>query len=172
MANPYVSEIRMFGTNFAPKGWALCNGQLLSIQQNTALFSLIGTLYGGNGTTTFGLPDLQGRVPIHQGNGAGLSPYVVGQRGGVESDTLTVGQMPAHNHLVNATHDTSSHDRPGEKYLGMASTPIYVTTPVSMETMSPSMISIAGGSQPLSIVQPYLAITLCIALVGIFPSRS
>src|SRR5580658_742842 len=113
MGTPYVGEIRMFGFGFAPQGWALCNGQLLPINQNQALFSLLGTTYGGDGRTTFALPDLQGRVPIHMGQGAGLSPYVMGQVGGVENVTLTIAQIPAHTHTVN-----------GQSSLGTLATPV------------------------------------------------
>lgn len=181
MANPYLGEIRMFAFNFAPQGWALCNGQTLSINQNQAVFALLGTLYGGNGTTTFQLPNLQSRVAIHQGQGAGLSPYVVGQQGGVENVTLTSGQMPAHNHLINCDDvpEDVNGSNPSGKFLGATydntGGPVDIysknLTPAPA-TMNPSMVAIAGGSQPHQNVQPYLAVTFCIALQGIFPSRN
>ena len=173
MSNPYLGEIRIFGFTFAPAGWALCNGQILSISQNTALFSLLGTTYGGNGQSTFALPNLQGRVPNHFGQGAGLSTYTQGQVGGVESVTLTVNQMPQHNHLVNATSDTAAAAGPSPKYLGHSpSTPIYVNVPTVVVQMSPGMISITGGSQAHENRQPYLTLNFCISLQGIFPSRN
>jgi microcystin-dependent protein len=173
MSDQYLAEIRQFAFNFAPVGWAFCNGQTLAISQNAALFSLLGTTYGGNGTTTFQLPNLQSRVAIHQGQGAGLSTYVIGQIGGVENVTLTVAQMPAHNHLVNAAGDLANHGSPNSKILGASDIPLYVTTPpTSPVTMSSTMIGIAGGSQSHPNIQPYLTLTFCIALVGIYPSRN
>src|SRR5215213_5859350 len=112
MADPYIGEIRMFAGNFAPRGWALCNGQLLSISQNTALFSLLGTMYGGNGQTTFALPDLRGRVPLHFGQGPGLSNYVEGEVGGTETVTLTTGEMPSHNHGANGNQAPGNSPSP------------------------------------------------------------
>jgi microcystin-dependent protein len=173
MATPYLAEIRTFAFNFAPAGWAFCNGQLLSISNNAAVFALIGTTYGGDGQTTFALPNLQSRVPIHQGQGSGLSSYIISQSGGVENVTLTVNQIPAHNHLVNAAGDLASHGSPNMKILGASDIPLYVVTPpTSPVTMSSTMISIAGGGQAHPNVQPYLTINFCIALEGIFPSRN
>ena len=178
MAEPYLGEIRMFGFNFAPQGWAMCNGQLLSISQNDALFALLGTFYGGNGTTTFGLPDLRSRVPIHQGEGSGLSQYVIGQYGGVENVTLTVGQTAAHTHLVYADGDVPSNNSPSPSGNALATFAtggdIYATAAGLKKavTMNPLMIAAAGGSQPHPNIQPYLVLNLCIALQGIFPSRN
>ena len=170
--DPFVGEIRMFGGNFAPQGWALCNGQLLPIAQNQALFAIIGTFYGGNGTSNFALPNLQGRVPIHQGAGSGLSPYTIGQSGGTEDVTLLVTQMPAHSHTVKAANNAGGSLTPGGNYLGQdqnQQASIYSGT--SDTTMNPQMIAAAGGSLPHTNIQPYLCINFIIALTGIFPSR-
>jgi microcystin-dependent protein len=177
MSEPFIGEIIMFGGNFAPRGWAMCNGQLLSISQNTALFSILGTSFGGNGTTTFGLPDLRSRVPIHQGQGPGLSPYVLGQQGGPENVTLLQNNMPIHTHLANAS--TINADQPSPAGAIWAS-PVDsqggagtgYTKQAANTTMAPNAIGNAGGSVPFSIVQPYLAVTFIIALQGIFPSRN
>lgn len=178
MADPYLGEIRMFGFTFAPQGWAFCNGQLLSITQNTALFSLLGTTYGGNGTTTFQLPDFRGRVPIHFGNGVGLSPYVEGQIGGVETVTLTLPQSASHTHLVYADGDVASNNSPSPSGNALATFAtggdIYATAAGIKKavTMNPEMIGAAGGGQPHPNIQPYLVVNFCIALNGIFPSRN
>lgn len=174
MADPFLGEIRMFGGNYAPNGWALCNGQILSIQENSALFSILSTMYGGNGQTTFALPNLQGRVPIGMGQGQGLSPYVEGQMGGAEQVTLTAQQMPAHSHSVQATETSSTSDPKG----AVPAHPLVSSAPASPygaspdgTTMNSAMIASAGGNQPVSIVQPYLAVNYIIALQGIYPSR-
>jgi microcystin-dependent protein len=171
--NPYLGEIRIFAFNFAPKGWAMCNGQLLAIQSNAALFSIIGTFYGGNGTSTFALPNLQSRVPIHQGQGQGLSPYNVGQIGGTESENLTVAQMPQHNHSLNATPANANNNRANGGTLASStnSTNIYSNTNPS-EAMNGASIGIAGSSQPHNNIQPYLAVNFCIAISGIYPPRN
>jgi microcystin-dependent protein len=165
----------MFGGNFAPSGWALCNGQLLSIAQYSALFAVIGTYYGGNGTTTFALPNMQSRVPIHWGQGAGLSSYVIGQMSGTENVTLLNTQMPIHSHLVNADGNGGGKNSPAGNFpgtvAGTAAEKMYSAGPGNT-TMSPTMIGNAGGNQPFPIVQPYLAVTFIIALNGIFPSRN
>ena len=173
MANQYLGEIRMVGFNFAPLGWALCNGQLLNISQNTALFSLIGTFYGGNGTSTFGLPNLQGRVPVHQGNN-GFASYVLGQLSGTENVTLLSNNMPIHNHLVNCNSAGGNQTTPGDGLLAVESTGTSsdYTTAAADSTMNPAMIGNAGGNVPFSIVQPYLCVNFIIALTGIFPSRN
>jgi microcystin-dependent protein len=172
MAEPFLGEIRMFGFQFAPTGWAMCNGQLLPISQNTALFSLLGTTYGGNGTSTFALPNLQSSVAIHQGQGVGLSPYVIGQNGGTENVTLTQGQMPLHGHTVNASGSPGANTRPAGGVLARATTDVYAAAPDGSTTMNPGTIGNAGGSQPHTNIQPYLVISFCIALQGIFPSRN
>jgi microcystin-dependent protein len=176
MSEPFIGEIRMFGGNFAPSGWALCNGQLLSISQYSALFSILGTSFGGNGQTTFALPDLRSRVPVQQGQGVGLSPYNIGQQGGSEQVTLLQTQMPAHNHIVNATSaDAAASTASGNLMAtptagrGQNAPQIYGTG--AAVTMGPTMIAPSGGSQPHENIQPYLCVTFIIALEGIYPSR-
>lgn len=172
MSEPFVGEIRMFGFNFAPQGWALCNGQTLPINQNQALFSLLGTTYGGDGTTTFALPDLQSRVAVHQGQSPGLSAYGIGQAGGAESVTLLPAQMPAHTHSVHASGGPAEAQRPGGRALARASTDIYVAKPDGSTVMNAGMLGDAGGSDPHPNIQPYLVLNFCIALQGIFPAQS
>lgn len=171
----YLGEIRMFAGNFAPVGWALCNGQLLAINQYTALFSILGTTYGGNGTSNFALPNLQGRVPIHWGTGTGLSPYTIGEMSGSQNVTLLSSQMPIHSHLVNADGGGGGKNVPTNNFPGTVSSSatekIYSAGPGNT-TMNPAMIGNAGGNQPFSIVQPFLCVTFIIALQGIFPSRN
>jgi microcystin-dependent protein len=181
MAEPFLGEIRMFGGNFAPNGWAFCNGQILSISQNSALFALLGTTYGGNGQTTFGLPNLQGQVPIHWGGAPSGSQYNVGQTGGTENVTLIQGQMPSHNHNVgvsSAAGDVTSpvNAIPAQVNTGNARSPVttamgYSNTPQN-GTMPANTVSMTGGSQPHPNMQPFLCVTFIIALNGIFPSRS
>ena len=171
--NPYLGEIRIFAFNFAPKGWAMCNGQLLAISSNTALFSLLGTYYGGNGQTTFALPDLRGRVPIHQGQGQGLSPYSVGQNGGTESVTLTTQQMPQHNHMANVVSGPqATAPRPSNAHPGNATSGSVYSTANPDSTFNQGFVSSQGGSQPHNNVQPYLTVTFCIATQGIYPPRN
>ncbi len=161
----------LFAGNYAPAGWALCNGQLLPIQQNAALFSLIGTTYGGDGQSTFGLPDLRGRAPIHVGQGPGLQNYVWGQKGGVEAVTLTSPEMPAHIHGFGqaCSSDPGGEESPANNYLGSQSPGIYSAT--SNAQMGAGTSSTAGGNQAHENRAPYLAINYCIALTGLFPSR-
>jgi len=174
MATPFIGQITLFAGNFAPRNWALCNGQLLSIAQNTALFSILGTTYGGDGRTTFGLPDLRGRVPIHPGQGPGLSSYQLGQQAGTENVTLLTNQLPAHSHAVNAVANGGNQASP------VGNLPAIESTGTSMDysnatatgQMSPGMIASAGGNQPVPVVQPYQCINFIIALQGIFPSRN
>ena len=164
----------MFAGNFAPRGWAFCNGQILAISQNTALFSILGTTYGGNGTTNFALPNLQSRVPIHPGQGPGLSLYNLGQAGGVEYVTLLTNQMPAHSHQVSGNSAGGNQASPGGGFPAVESTGTsmnYSGGPPDT-TMNPSMIGAAGGNQPFTILQPYLCVNFIIALTGIFPSRN
>lgn len=164
----------MFAGNFAPKGWALCNGQLLAIAQNTALFSILGTTYGGNGTTTFGLPNLQSRVPIHAGTGAGLSTYVLGQQAGVESVTLLTSQMPSHSHTVNAVASGGNQASPEGGSLAVESTgtSLDYSNAAPTSPMNPAMIAAIGNDQPHTNIQPYLVVNFIIALQGIFPARN
>ena len=177
MANPFVGEIRCFGFNFAPLGWALCNGQLLSISQNTALFSLLGTNFGGNGTTTFALPNLQGNVPMHWGNSGFNS--VIGEVQGGSTVTLTSNQIPIHNHAiisqVVATGGAAEHAATPSSGASIGpSNPdgLYNTLPTINATFSPSTIGVTGGSQPHDNMQPYLVLNFCIALQGVFPARN
>jgi microcystin-dependent protein len=180
MAEAFLGEIRMVGWNFAANGWALCNGQLMPISQYSALFSLLGTTYGGDGRQTFALPNLQGRVPIHQGTGLGLSPYAIGQASGSENITLLPAQMPQHNHLVGVSNQQGSVADPTNATLaqgnsGSSRSPVAVSDYVSTAAtgaLAPGTISMTGGSQPRSNIQPYLCINFIIALVGIFPSRA
>jgi microcystin-dependent protein len=171
--DPYLGEIRNFGFNFPPKGWATCAGQLLSIQANSALFSLLGTYYGGNGTTNFALPDLRGRVPINQGQGPGLTPRVIGEVAGQETHTLITQEMPMHNHLVSANPSADSATPAATFPANDSRSPsnIYNTT-TDGTLMNQAMIGPTGGSLPHNNIQPYLAGNFCIALVGIYPSRS
>ncbi len=186
--DPFLGEIIMFGGNFAPRGWALCNGQLLPISQNSALFSILGTTYGGDGRTTFALPDLRGRIPMHEGNGPGLTPVNLGQRGGAESVTLTVNEMPNHFHngstltgtstvpcneedgdtnnavgkvIGNATSGTPYNSEAADNNLGAVG-----TVAISGNTMA------TGGNRAFSIRNPYLGLNFIIALQGVFPSRN
>ena len=170
----YIGEIRMFAFNFAPQGWAFCQGQTLSISQNTALFSLIGTFYGGNGTSTFQLPDLRSRVPVNMGQGAGLNPYVLGQTSGAQQVTLQVGNLAPHSHTVNASDTTGIRINPANKIMAsVSSNPIYSENPATnIVSMNPMMISPTGSGTPFSILPPSLAINFCISLQGIFPSRN
>jgi microcystin-dependent protein len=166
MAEPFLSEIRIMSFNFAPKGWAMCNGQLLPINQNQALFSLLGTTYGGNGQTTFALPDLRARTPIHVGSGHSL-----GETGGEAAHTVTVAEMPGHIHALKASSVASGGvDNPAGMYLGSASNLFH--TPTNLTSMNPGTVTNTGGSQPHINVQPYLTLTFCIALQGIFPSHT
>jgi microcystin-dependent protein len=177
MSDQYVGEIRMFGGTFAPRGWALCAGQLMAISQNQALFAILGTTYGGDGVQTFALPDLRGRAPVHQGQGPGLSNYVLGEVIGKENNQLTVNQMPAHTHMVRCdsnTADTTLFD-PTNNYWSAQSAqqqglPFFSNT--KNQTMAPASVRVAGGSQPFEILQPLLCVTFIIALEGIFPSRN
>jgi microcystin-dependent protein len=174
MANPYLGEIRMFAGNFAPYEWALCNGQLLSISQNTALFSLLGTTYGGDGESTFGLPDLRSRAPVHVGQGTGLSNYVLGEQTGAEHVALSAGQMPIHNHVVNAVTTGGTQASPGGGYPAVESTGTslnYGAGPGNT-TMASGVVGNTGGTTPVPVIQPVLALTFIIALAGIYPSRS
>lgn len=175
MAAPFLAEIRMFAGNFAPRGWALCNGQILPISQNTALFSLIGTFYGGNGTSNFALPNLQGMAPMHQGNGPGLTPRVVGETGGSSSVTVLVTQVPPHSHVFNcgvgSKGETSAVAGQFNCDEAAGTTPIYATA-TDGSTMNPVMLQPTAASEPHENMQPYQCVNFIIALQGIFPARS
>jgi microcystin-dependent protein len=173
MAQPFIGEIRCCGFNFAPVGWAMCNGQLLAISQNEALFQLIGTTYGGNGVNTFALPDLRGRVPIHQGSFAGTT-YVLGQVAGVESVTLTTQELPAHSHPITATSNAATLKRPVTNtfYAASSSGNNFYESGTTLTALASNTVANAGGNQPHSNIQPYLTLNWCMALEGIFPSQA
>jgi microcystin-dependent protein len=169
MADPFVAEIRMFGFNFAPKGWAQCNGQLLPLSQNTALFSLLGTFYGGDGKSTFALPNLQGSVPVHQGQGSGLSEYFLGQQGGAQFVTLLQSEMPVHSHAFTASEDVVNESTPANFFFGAGET--RYAAPAAVTQMAPQTLAVAGGSLPHNNMMPYLVVNFCIAMQGVFPAR-
>ncbi len=172
MAEPYIGQIIMAGFNFAPRNYAFCDGRLIGIAQNSALFSLLGTTYGGNGSTTFAIPDLRSRVSVHQGQGPGLQSYLIGEAIGSENVTLLSSNMPSHNHIANAS-TAGGQENPSGNFPGTDTSVgalFYKTSPDV--TMNPQMVGIAGGSQPHNNMQPYLTINFCIALYGIFPSRN
>jgi microcystin-dependent protein len=166
MAQPYVGEVRMFAGNFAPVGWMFCEGQLLPISENETLFQLIGTTYGGDGESTFALPDLRGRLPIHQGNGV-----ILAETGGVEEVTLTTAQIPAHTHALAASTSSGTTTNPGTHVVASPPSSLYIQDAPSA-TMSPQAIGPAGGSQPHTNLSPYLCINFIISLFGIFPTQT
>jgi microcystin-dependent protein len=169
MGTPFLSEIKIMSFNFAPKGWALCNGQTLPINQNQALFSLLGTMYGGNGQTTFGLPNLQGEVPIHIGSNFSIQ----GQTGGEQAHTLTQSEMPTHVHSLNGSTTTATTVSPDTNTVLSVSSPQFLyAAAANLVAMAPSSIGNTGGSQPHNNMQPYLVLNFCIALQGAFPSRN
>jgi len=171
MSEPFVGEIRMFAGNFAPRGWAFCDGQLLAVSQNDALFSLLGTIYGGDGRTTFGLPDLRGRLPIHAGHGPGLSERRLGAKGGAEKVTLTVNQLPSHGHPLHASTDLAQSPDPNDNVTAQSTlVDLYVIEPQSVN-MASSSITNVGGSRSHTNLMPFLCIHFIIALFGIYPSR-
>lgn len=170
MSEPFVGEIRMFAGNFAPRGWAFCDGQLLAVSQNDALFSLLGTIYGGDGRTTFGLPDLRGRIPIHAGHGPGLSERRLGAKGGAESVTLTVNQLPSHSHRMQASSQAAVEALPENRVLAQSDAPFYgIDGPFA--PMSSQGMTAVGGSSSHTNEMPYLCVHFIIALFGIYPSR-
>jgi microcystin-dependent protein len=177
MSSPFVAEIRMFGFNFPPVGWAFCNGQLLPISQNTALFSLLGTTYGGNGVSTFQLPNMQNNAPMHPGQGPGLSLHDLGETGGSETVTLLLTEIPAHGHPVTASASQGLLNTPSAT-TGLARSKAgdaYVTQtpqPPPLVQMNANTIGSTGGSQPHNNLMPYLALNFCIALQGVFPPRT
>jgi microcystin-dependent protein len=175
MSDQFVAEIRIFAGNFAPTGWALCNGQVLPISQNTALFSLLGTYYGGDGKSTFALPDLQGSVPIHQGQGGGLSARFVGETSGAESVTLLGSEMPRHAHAMMASPDAADHVAPAATYSLAVSNPgtaYQDDTGDNLVNLAWQTAHVVGGSLPHNNLQPYLVLNFIIALQGIYPARS
>ncbi len=170
MAEPFVGQLKAFGFTYAPRGWARCDGSLLAISQNDALFSLLGTMYGGDGRTTFGLPDLRGRVSLHTGTGPGLTPRRMGQKGGAEQVTLNVTQLPSHRHTVSGDSSEANSVSPANRVPATAASAIYQSTPDA--PMNANMLGQTGGTRPHNNMEPYLVINWCIALVGIYPSRS
>ena len=173
MTDQFVGEIRMFAGNFAPNGWAMCNGQVLPISQNTALFSLLGTMYGGNGQSTFALPNLQGSAPLDKGSGAGLTPRVQGEVGGTPAVSLLVSQQAAHTHQANAAGSSGYSDPNNAAWGSQAgrTPPSSYTTAAANVQMSPQALSPSGGGGPHNNLQPYLVVNFIIAQVGIFPPR-
>ena len=168
MADPFLSELRLFSFNFPPKGWAFCNGQFLPINQNQALFSLLGTTYGGNGQTTFALPDLRGKVPIHFGSG-----FTLGQTGGEQAHTLTISELPQHMHFLQATTAGMNSGIPNNSELLSNTAPSdFYTGPAALTALGATSVSNVGGSQAHLNMQPFLALSWCIALQGIFPSQN
>lgn len=171
MSEPYIGEIRMFAGNFAPRGWAFCDGQLLAVSQNDALFSLFGTIYGGDGRTTFGLPDLRGRVPIHAGSGPGLSPRRLGSRGGAESVTITDAQLPAHTHQLNASGDLAGRGNAQGNVLAKSGNLDLYSGDAPNTALASQAVTAAGSTQAHTNLMPFLAVHFIVALVGIYPSR-
>ncbi|HVF61350.1 MAG TPA: tail fiber protein [Thermoanaerobaculia bacterium] len=171
MADPFVAEIRIFPFNFAPKGWAWCDGQLMPLSQNTALFSLLGTTYGGNGKSNFALPDLQGRAPMHPGQGPGLSLHDLGEIGGSETVTLLESEIPSHSHSLVASQADGVERIPTDQLLATGIGISAYQTPGPLTQLSPNGLTPAGGDQPHNNLQPYLTFYFCIALQGVFPPR-
>jgi microcystin-dependent protein len=167
MAEPFLAEVRIFSFVFAPRGWALCNGQLLPINQNQGLFSLLGTTFGGDGRVNFALPDLRGRTPLYTGPG-----FTLGQRGGESAHTLTLGELPAHNHFINATNGAATTNVPSNTTTFASSSSGMYNTPTALTTLQPPTITNFGGSQAHNNMMPYLTLNFCIALQGIFPSQT
>jgi len=175
MSEPFIAEIRMFAGNFAPRNWALCDGQLMPIAQNTALFSLLGTTYGGDGRTTFALPDLRGRAPMHPGHGFGLTQRQLGETNGAETVTLLASEIPAHSHELRGSDNaaTTPLPVPADNMLARTAEDTYQTPGnKTLAMMSVNSLSAAGGGQPHNNMQPYLVLNFIIALWGIFPSRN
>jgi microcystin-dependent protein len=173
MADPFVAEIRIFPFNFAPKGWAWCDGQLLPLSQNTALFSLLGTTYGGNGKSNFALPDLQGRAPMHPGQGPGLSLHDLGETGGSDTVSLLESEMPSHSHSMTASFTDGNDQSPVGELLatGVGGISLWAA-PGQLTQLSPNALAPAGGDQPHNNQQPYLTFYFCIALQGVYPPRT
>lgn len=170
MSTPYIGEIRLFAGNFAPLGWRFCDGSLIAISENDTLYNLIGTTYGGDGQSTFALPDLRGRLPLHMGSGLGQN-FTQGEQGGVESVTLTVNQIPSHTHLMMGSNDSASSRTPSSSVLGRSAADAYASEfdPVAL---SPQSVASMGGNQPHENFQPYLCINFIISEFGIYPSQS
>lgn len=174
MGEPFIGEIRMFGGTFAPAGWAMCQGQLMAIAENDALFTLIGTTYGGDGQETFGIPDLQGRAPLHAGQGPGISQtYQLGEKAGVETVTINTNQLPIHNHAALASGDFGQNPQPQNAFVAQLGTGnMYIGPADPMANMNANSLGPVGGSQPHENMQPYLCITFIISLFGVFPTQN
>jgi microcystin-dependent protein len=172
MSEPFLAEIRMVGFNFAPRGWAFCDGQILPINQNQSLYSLLGTTYGGDGRTSFALPDLRGRAPIHVGQSAGGTIHTLGEKSGEESETLTQAEIPSHDHDVSASADVASLPVPAGNQLADSAPNENWHSPTNLQAMHSATIANAGGGQGHENMQPWLALHFCIALQGLFPSRN
>jgi microcystin-dependent protein len=171
MSESFVGEIRMFAGNFAPRGWALCDGQLLAVSSNDALFSLVGTIYGGDGRTTFGLPDLRGRIPVHPGSGPGLTDRRLGQKEGSEETILSTSQLPVHKHVFTATNNDAAKQDPTGSFPARAVADVYKSGTAVKVDMSPSALSPAGESRPHNNMMPFLCLNFIISLYGVYPSR-
>lgn len=173
MADPFLAEIRIYPFNFAPSGWAFCDGQLLPLSQNTALFSLLGTTYGGDGKSSFALPNLQGRAPMHPGQGPGLSLHDLGETGGSEAVTLLASEMPAHAHTLRAVNASASLNAPaGDRALARSSGGFaFQQSPANPVNLAAEALAVAGGGLPHNNLMPYLTLSFCIALQGVFPQR-
>jgi microcystin-dependent protein len=170
-SEPFIGEIRYFGYTFCPRGWANADGQLMAISSNSALFSLLGTTYGGDGRTTFGLPDLRGRSPLHVGNGPGLTPRSLGEKSGEETVTLTTTQIPSHSHTLMASTDGATTSEPGGKLLSEGCRPIYAES-ANHRALAAESIDNTGGNQAHNNMSPFLVMRACIATIGLYPSRS
>jgi len=171
MSEPFLAEVRMVGFNFAPRGWAFCDGQILPINQNQSLYSLLGTTYGGDGRTSFALPDLRGRTPIHVGCSNGGAFHTLGQKSGEETHTLAVNEMPQHRHRLQATNTGNGSASPAGNVFANAGTDLY-NAPQSLTGLNTGVVTHVGGGQAHENMQPYLAVNFCIALQGLFPSRN
>jgi microcystin-dependent protein len=172
MSEPFVGEVRLFAGNFAPNGWAFCDGQLVSIAENDVLFNLIGTTYGGDGQNTFALPDLRGRVPVHQGSNGQSGSYVIGESGGVESVTLSAAQMPQHTHAMLASTTPASSTHGAAEVLGSSATMNLYGPGAPNMAMDPSAIAPLGGGQPHENMPPYVALNYIVSFFGVFPSQN
>lgn len=172
--DPFVAEIRIFPFNFAPKGWAFCDGQILPLSQNTALFSLLGTTYGGDGKSNFALPDMQGNAPMHPGQGPGLSLHDLGETGGSETVSLLESEIPSHAHTLRGDANVSESPDPSANSLGRGSSinAYQTTSNANLVSMAPEALAPAGGDQPHNNMQPYLTLNFCIALQGVYPPRT
>lgn len=171
MSDPFVAEVRIVGFNFAPRGWAFCDGQLLPLSQNTALFSLLGTMYGGNGKSNFALPDFQGRAPIHHGQGPGLSEYFIGESGGTETVTLLESEIPSHRHAYQASDNVGERNNPAGNLYSIPDSGRIYAAPNNLVPMSANSLAPAGGDQPHNNMPPYLVLNFIIAMQGVFPPR-